>query len=98
MNYANSQIERKNKVIKQQLDEINRLQKLVSKLEISCEEKDAIVHSIDFLRKNLIETINDAKSKSREFDRLMRELIEMKQVMNQTVFKGRWKLIRLLMK
>lgn len=98
MNYANSQIKRKNKVIKQQLDEIDRLQKLVSKLEISCEEKDTIVHSIDFLRKNLIETINDAKAKSREFDRLMRELIEMKQVMNQTVFKGRWKLIRLLMK
>ena len=88
----------KNRTILNQIDKIDKLEKTVSELKISCEEKDKIIASINVLRDDLFIVINQLKKKSDEYDVLIADLMEMRKVMNQTVFKGRWKLIRWLLK
>lgn len=88
----------KNKIIKKQIDEIEFLKQTVSDLKIDCEEKDRLINSINKLRGDLLDIIDDLKEKGNKYDELIEELREMKKVMNQTVFKGRWKLIRFLLK
>ena len=88
----------KNRMILNQIDKIDKLQKTISELEISCEEKDKIIKSINVLRDDLFATVNKLKKKGERYDELIADLMAMRKVINQTVFKGRWKLIRLLLK
>ena len=88
----------KSQIIARQIDKINSLQKKISNLEIDNEKKDEIINSINALRDDLFATVNELKGKSEQYDELFGELIQMRNVMNQTVFKGRWKLIRFLLK
>lgn len=88
----------KNRMILNQIDKIDKLEKTISELEISCEEKDKVIASVNVLRDDLFAVINQLKKKSDEYDVLIADLMEMRKVMNQTVFKGRWKLIRWLLK
>lgn len=88
----------KNQIIKRQINEIDNFKRTIYELEISCREKDEIINSINVLRDDLLSTIDDLKAKGEKYDKLIAELKEMKKVMNQTVFKGRWKIIRLLLK
>ena len=88
----------KSRIIKRQIDEIDSLKKKIADLEIDCKEKDEIIKSIDALRVDFKETIDDIKRKGEAYDRLIDELTEMKKVMNEEVFKGRWNLVRLLIK
>lgn len=88
----------KSRIIKRQIDEIDSLKKKIADLEIDCKEKDEIIKSIDTLRVDFKETIDDIKRKGEAYDRLIDELTEMKKVMNEEVFKGRWNLVRLLIK
>lgn len=88
----------KNQIISRQVDKINSLQKKVSDLEIDNVKKDEIINSIEALRNELFATINELKDKREKYNKLVLELTQMRNVMNHTVFKGRWKLIRLLLK
>lgn len=88
----------KNQIIKKQIDEIESLKQIVSELETDCEGRDKLIKSINKLRGDLLDIVDDLREKGNEYDKLIKELKEMKKVMNQTVFKGRWKLIRLLLK
>ena len=85
-------------IIVRQVDKIDSLQKQVSALEIDNAKKDEIINSINALRDDLFVTVNELKSKGEKYDELLAELMQMRKVMSQTVFKGRWKLIRLLLK
>lgn len=42
--------------------------------------------------------LDDLKEKRKKYEDLIEELTTMKNIFNQSVFKGRWKLIKLLMK
>ena len=88
----------KSRIIKRQIDEIDSLKKKIADLEIDCKDKDEIIKSIDTLRIDFKETIDDIKRKGEAYDKLIDELTEMKKVMNEEVFKGRWNLVRLLIK
>lgn len=88
----------RSQIIKRQIDEINNLKNTISELEIGHAEKDKIISSINVLRNDLIETVDDLKAKGEEYDKLIAELREMKKVMNEIVFKKRWKIIKLLLK
>lgn len=88
----------KNQIIVRQVDKIDSLQKQIDALEIDNAKKDEIINSITSLRDDLFSTINELKSKGEKYDALIAELMQMRMVMNQTVFKGKWKLIRLLLK
>ena len=91
-------IDAKNKTIRRQVEEIEFLKKKVSNLEIDCEDKDEIIASIEKFRTEMDEIISDLRNKSDEYDMLMSDLRKMRKVMNQTVFKGRWRLVKWIMK
>lgn len=88
----------KSKIIARQVDKIDYLQKQISALEIDNSKKDELIKSIDILRNDLFDTIIELKDKSEKYNELISELIQMKNAINQTVFNGRWKLIRFLLK
>lgn len=88
----------RSQIIKRQIDKIDSLKNDISKLKIDCKEKDEIIHSIDNFRDDLIETIDTLKAKGEEYDKLISDLKEMRKIMNQEVFKGRWKIIKWLLK
>lgn len=91
-------IDLKDKIIERKVDEIESLKNKVSSLEIDNEKKDDIINSVDSLRVELTEVIDDLREKSKEYDCIIADLRSMRNVMNQEVFKGRWRLIRLLLK
>ena len=86
------------KVVQNQITEIENLKKQISELEIDNCKKDEIIDSISVIRDDLVNTVEDLKNKREEYDKLIDELQKMKTVMNRTVFKGRWKLIKMLLK
>ena len=88
----------RNHIIVRQVDKIDALQKKISELEIDNAKKNELINSINILRDCLFDNINELKNKSDKYDELIEELMNMRNVMNQTVFKGRWKLIRFLLK
>ena len=88
----------KNHIIVRQVDKIDALKKKISELELDNSKKDELIYSINALRDDLVDTVNELKDKSNKYDELVTELMQMRNVMNRTVFKGRWKLIRFLLK
>lgn len=88
----------KSRIIERQTNEIESLKNKISELEIDCQDKDEIINSIDSLRIELDETVQSLKKKGDVYDRIIGELKEMKKIMNKEVFKGRWNIIRLLLK
>ena len=81
-----------------QAEEIESLKTQIDALISLCEEKDKIIYSVDDLRKELTENIEEIKKEKKEYNSLVNELKLMKKVMNQEVFKGRWKLVKFLIK
>ena len=88
----------KSRIISRQIDKINSLKKEISSLQIDNIKKTELLNSVDSLLNELFNTVNELKNKSNKYDELIGELMQMINVTNQTVFKGRWKLIRLLLK
>jgi hypothetical protein len=88
----------KNRIIKKQIDEISSLKEAILELEVDYDKKCKLYDSVDAIRSDLIRTIEDLKNKEEEYDKLIKELTEMKNTMNQIVFKRKWKLIQFLLK
>lgn len=87
-----------NRIVQKQSEEIKRLKTEILRLEKLCSDKDEKIKSAELYRDELNDITKELKGKRGEYDDLLNELRTMKSVMNQRVFKGRWKLIRLLMK
>lgn len=88
----------KSRIIQKQSKEIERLKMEILKLEKKCSDKDDVINSVTPLKEELKKITKELNDKRDEYDNLIKELREMKTVMNQRVFKGRWKLVRLLIK
>lgn len=85
-------------IISRQQKQIEELKSQVAELENECKEKDEIIHSIEPLRTELVSHIDDLKVKKDEYQSLIEEVREMRDVMNEITFKKKWKIIRFLMK
>lgn len=90
--------ETQKKIVLRQLDEIEKLKSSISELEIDGEKRTELIDSITDIRTELYEVIDDLSKKREEYTRLIEDLKQMKMVMNQTVFKGKWRLIKLLLR
>lgn len=90
--------ETQKKIVLQQLDEIEKLKSSISELEIDSEKRTELIDSITDIRTELYEVIDDLSERQKEYTRLIEDLRQMKVVMNQTVFKGKWRLIKLLLR
>lgn len=91
-------LEFQKKMISRQSEQIDLLKSEIEKLKLQCDEKDKTINSVGSLRDELIEDIKEHKRLKNEYAKLVTELRKMKEIMNQTVYKGRWWLIRLLLK
>lgn len=90
--------ETQKKIVLRQLDEIEKLKSSISELEIDSEKRIELIDSITDIRTELYEVIDDLSERREEYTRLIEDLRQMKMVMNQTVFKGKWRLIKLLLR
>lgn len=90
--------ETQKKIVLRQLDEIEKLKSSISELEIDSEKRTELINSITDIRTELYEVIDDLSERRKEYTRLIEDLRQMKVVMNQTVFKGKWRLIKLLLR
>lgn len=91
-------LEFKNKTISRQLKQIEDLELQLQKMKLEIEEKNKIINSVASLREELIQNVNESKKYKEESKGLLEELRKMKDVMNRTVFRGRWRLVKFLIK
>lgn len=91
-------IELQQKIISKQLEYIESLNLQIEKLKTECDLKDEIINSVDFLRKELKQNVAEIKKYKEEYVELIEELRKMKDIVDKEVYKGRWKLIRFLIK
>lgn len=91
-------IEIQEKLILKQSEQIESLNAQIAKLKLDIEEKENIINSVSKLKNELIQKNKDIDKYKEEFRSLMDELRKMKEILNQEVYKGRWKLIKFLIK
>ena len=86
------------KINAKQAEEIESLKTQIDALTALCNEKDKVIYSIEPMRNEFIENTENLKSRKKEYDELINELKKMKKVIDQKFFKGRWKLVKFLIK
>lgn len=91
-------IELQNKLISRQSEQIESLKLQVESLEIECKKKDLLIKSISSLNDEFKEKISEMEKYRKEYKGLIDELRKMKEIINQEVYKGRWKLVKFLIK
>lgn len=97
-NSYKKRFEFQSKMITRQSEQIELLKLEVQKLEQKLKEKDEIITSVEPMRKEMAENIKEYKRLKNEYKKSVEELKKMKKIINQTVYKGRWKLIKFLIK
>lgn len=88
----------KDQIIDRKNDQIDFLKKKIEELEISNDEKDDIISSIEEYRKDLSDSVAELRKCREEYNRLADELHQMRRVIDETVFNGKWKFIKWLAK
>lgn len=86
------------KTILNKSEEIKSLKLEIEKLKLELQEKDGLINSVASLRDELSQNVSKIKESKEEYRKLINELQKMKEIMNKEVFKGRWWLIKLLLK
>ena len=83
-------------------EEIERLKEKIGKLESERNRKASLITSVEEAKGDLDITIKDLKKQYKECCDLISELEEMRSVIDKSIFKGRWKflkpIVRLLLK
>ena len=91
-------LEFQQKMISRQTAEIESLNAEIVKLRLQIEERDNVISSIEPMRKELADNIAEVKQYKNEYKSLIEELKKMKEIVNQEVYRGRWKIVKFLMK
>lgn len=94
----NKKVELQEKLISRQSEQIEKLNVQIAKLKLEIEEKDNIINSVSSLRDELIQKNKDIDKYKEEYRVLIDELRKMKEILNQEVYKGRWWLVKFLIK
>lgn len=85
------------KTILNQIKEIEKLKKEILDLQIDCHKKDDLLNIVNSFQNELSQIIDDLQERRKQYDILISDLQQMKCVMNQQVFKGRWNIIKALL-
>ena len=86
------------KLITRQSEQIEALKFKIETLENHLIEKDKIINSVEPMRKEMAENINEQKRLKEEYKKLIDELKTMKNIVNENIYRKRWWLIRFLLK
>lgn len=85
-------------IIARQSEQIESLKLQIENLKKECAKKDETINSVISLKNELSQNITEIEKNKKEYQKLIEELKRMKDIINQTIYKGRWRLIKLLMK
>ena len=91
-------LEFQQKMISRQSEEIESLKLQNEKLKLELQEKDEVINSVTHIREELAKNVAESKKYKEEYGRLIKELKDMKEIINQEVYRGRWNLVRFLIK
>lgn len=91
-------IESQNKIILKQSERMESQNAQIAKLTLEIEEKNNIINSVASLKGELIQKNNDIDKYKKEYKELISELRQMKEILNQEVYNGRWWIVKLLIK
>lgn len=91
-------LEFQQKMILKQSRQIESLKSQNEKLKLELQEKNDVINSVALLKDELIRNIDDVKRYKEEYRELIKELRKMKETIDKDVYKGRWRLIKHLMK
>lgn len=86
------------KMISRQSEQIEELKLRNQELELELEKKDEIINSVSFLKDELTQNVDEVRKYKEEYKRLIDELRKMKEIINKEVYKGRWKIVKFLIK
>lgn len=86
------------KMISRQSEQIESLKLEIEKLNLKLIEKDELINSVEFLRKELKQNVDEIKRGKEEYRALINELKQMEKIVNQEIYKGRWHLVKWLIK
>lgn len=92
------QYELHNTIVQKKNDQIESLKSEILKLELDAQKKDELINSVDHLRVELQDIVQDMNDKKEEYDALIEELMLMRKVFNEDFFKGRWRIVKWLIK
>lgn len=91
-------LEFQQKMILRQSEMIDSLKSQIEALKLESKAKDDLIESVDSLRKEFINDVDKVKVYKEEYEKLIQELKDMKKILNQDLYKGRWRLIKFLIK
>jgi septal ring factor EnvC (AmiA/AmiB activator) len=94
----NKRLESQSKLISRQSEQIESLNVQIAKLKLEIEEKDNIISSVASLKDELIQKNKDIDKYKEEYRKLINEIRQMKEIFNQEIYKGRWWLVKFLIK
>ncbi len=86
------------KMISRQSEQIEDLKLQNEKLKLELQEKDKIIASVEPMRKELAKNVSESKRYKEEFKALVQEVRKMKDIVNKGVYKGRWKIVKFLIR
>ena len=78
-------LETQSKMIARQSEQIEDLESQNRELKLEIEEKNKVINSVEFLRKELEDNVAQSKKYKEESKELVQELRKMKEIVNQTV-------------
>ena len=85
-------------LIARQSEQIESLKSQIDNLNIKLKEKDEILNSVEYLREELKQNVEEIKKQKNEYKSLIQELKKMKEIMNVEVYHGRWNMVKFLIK
>lgn len=86
------------KIINKQTAEIENLKNKINKLQIAEKNKSDLFNCIDNIQNEMNITIDDMKKRKEEYENLILEIEDMKTAINKIIFKGKWWIVKLLIK
>ena len=91
-------LEFQKKVISKKSEEIESLKLENEKLKMKLREKDELINSVSAMREELSQNVAEVKKYKEQYKSLIEELKKMKEIVNQEVYRGRWKIVRWIIK
>ena len=91
-------LEFQQKMITRQSEQIDNLKIEIEKLNNKLIEKDELINAIEPMQKEMAENLKEQKRLKEEYKSLIDELKKMKNIINQNVYKGKWHLVKWLIK
>ena len=86
------------KLISKQSEQIDELKSRIQELELKCEEKDKEIMSVSSLKEELEKNVDEIKEYRKCYMKLLEEIRTMKEVINKEIYKGKWSIIKFLIK